>query len=69
MFYSKYNILKELEFLDNHKGKVLAETQRDNLIPAIYLYEKLAEKSVDFYLMFVVSRLTNDVRNLSFNDA
>ena len=69
MFYSKYNILKELEFLDNHKGKVLAETQRDNLIPAIYLYEKLAEKSDDFYLMFVVSGITNDVRNLSFNDA
>ena len=69
MFYAKHNILKELNFLDNHKGRVLAETQRDNLIPAIFLYEKISNKTDDFYLMFVASGITNDVRNLSFNDA
>ena len=69
MFYAKHNILKELEFLDNHKGRVLAETQRDNLIPAIYLYEKISNKSDDFYLMFLASGITNDVRKLSFNEA
>ena len=69
MFYAKHNILKELNFLDNHKGMVLAETQRDNLIPAIYLYEKISNKTEDFYLMFVASGITNDVRKLSFNDA
>ena len=69
MFYAKHNILKELNFLDDHKGRVLAETQRDNLIPAIYLYEKISNKTDDFYLMFVASGITNDVRKLSFNDA
>jgi ATP-dependent RNA helicase HelY len=69
MFYAKHNILKELNFLDNHKGMVLAETQRDNMIPAIYLYEKISNKTDDFYLMFVASGITNDVRKLSFNDA
>jgi ATP-dependent RNA helicase HelY len=69
MFYAKHNILKELNFLDNHKGRVLAETQRDNLIPAIFLYEKISNKTDDFYLMFVASGITNDVRKLSFNDA
>ena len=69
MFYAKHNVLKELEFLDNHKGMVLAETQRDNLIPAIYLYEKISNKTDDFYLMFLASGITNDVRKISFNDA
>ena len=69
MFYAKHNVLKELKFLDNHKGRVLAETQRDNLIPAIYLYEKISNKTDNFYLMFVASGITNDVRKLSFNDA
>ena len=69
MFYAKHNVLKELEFLDNHKGMVLAETQRDNLIPAIYLYEKISNKTDDFYLMFIASGITNDVRKISFNDA
>ena len=69
MFYAKHNVLNELEFLDNHKGMVLAETQRDNLIPAIYLYEKISNKTDDFYLMFLASGITNDVRKISFNDA
>jgi len=69
IFYAKHNILKELGFLDNHKGRVLAETQRDNLIPAIYLYEKISNKTDDFYLMFLASGITNDVRKLSFNEA
>ena len=69
MFYAKHNVLNELEFLDNHKGMVLAETQRDNLIPAIYLYEKISNKTDDFYLMFIASGITNDVRKISFNDA
>ena len=69
MFYAKHNVLKELEFLDNHKGMVLAETQRDNLIPAIYLYEKISNKTDDFYLMFLASGITNDVRKISFDDA
>lgn len=68
IFYAKHNILKELEFLDNRKGRVLAETQRDNLIPAIYLYEKIPNKSDDFYIMFLASGITNDVRKLSYND-
>ena len=69
IFYAKHNILKELGFLDNHKGRVPAETQRDNLIPAIYLYEKISNKTDDFYLMFLASSITNDVRKLSFNEA
>ena len=69
IFYAKHNILKELGFLDNHKGRVLAETQRDNLIPAIYLYEKISNKTDDFHLMFLASGITNDVRKLSFNEA
>ncbi len=69
MFYSKYNILKKLEFLDNQKGRILVETQRDNLIPAIYLYEKLTKKTDEFYIMFLASGINNNVRNLSFNEA
>ena len=69
MFYSKHNILKKLEFLDNQKGRILVETQRDNLIPAIYLYEKLTKKTDEFYIMFLASGINNDVRNLSFNEA
>ena len=69
VFYSKYKILKELDFFDNRKSLVLSETQRDNLIPAIYLYEQMTKKSEEFYIMFLASGITNDVRNLSFNEA
>ena len=69
VFYSKYKILKELDFFDNRKSLVLSDTQRDNLIPAIYLYEQMTKKSEEFYIMFLASGITNDVRNLSFNEA
>ena len=35
---------------------------------SIYLYEKIPNKSDDFYIMFLASGITNDVRKLSYND-
>ena len=68
IFYSKYNVLNELGFLNSDKGKVLTQTYRDNLIPAIYLFNSEFKKNINFKLMFISSGITNDRAEFAIND-
>ena len=68
IFYSKYNVLNELGFLNSDKGKVLTQTYRDNLIPAIYLFNSEFKKNIEFKLMFISSGITNERAEFAISD-
>ena len=50
LFSAKYGVLNQLGFLNSDKGLVLTQTYRDNLIPAIYLFNKEKNKDIEFKL-------------------
>ena len=50
-------------------GETLIETHRDQLIPSIYLYEKIKTvKTFEFYLMFVSSGISSNIYDVPLND-
>ena len=55
-------------FLDSSKGLVLAQTYRDNLIPAIYLFEKIESNGLEFKLMYISSGITNERAEFAISD-
>lgn len=67
-FISKYEVLKELGFINTRKGKVLTETYRDNLIPAIYLLDQYPKLEIEFYLMYVASGISTDIGDIPISD-
>ena len=68
IFYSKYNVLNELGFLNSDKGKVLSHTYRDNLIPGIFLFNSEFNKNIEFKLMFISSGITNERGEFAISD-
>ena len=61
-FNSKLQVLTDLNFINSHMGETLIETHRDQLIPSIYLYEKIKTlKTFEFYLMFVSSGISSNI--------
>ena len=68
IFHAKYNVLNELGFLNSDKGKVLSQTYRDNLIPAIYLFNSEFKKNIEFKLMFISSGITNERAEFAISD-
>ena len=68
-FNSKLQVLKDLNFINSHMGETLIETHRDQLIPSIYLYEKMKTlKTFEFYLMFVSSGVSSNIYDVPLND-
>ncbi len=68
-FNSKLQVLTDLNFINSHMGKTLIETHRDQLIPSIYLYEKIKTlKTFEFYLMFVSSGISSNIYDVPLND-
>ena len=68
-FNSKLQVLKDLNFINSHMGETLIETHRDQLIPSIYLYEKIKTlKTFEFYLMFVSSGISSNIYDVPLND-
>ena len=68
LFKAKHNVLKELDFIDSIKGKVLNETYRDNLIPAIHLYHTVKSRDVEMKLMYVSSGISNEKLEFTLKD-
>ena len=68
LFKAKYGVLNELGFLDSSKGLALAQTYRDNLIPAIYLFEKKENNGLEFKLMYISSGITNERAEFAISD-
>ncbi len=68
LFNAKYGVLNQLGFLNSDKGLVLTQTYRDNLIPAIYLFNKEINKDIEFKLMFISSGITNERAEFALND-
>ena len=68
LFKAKHNVLKELAFIDSIKGKVLNETYRDNLIPAIHLYHTVKSRDVEMKLMYVSSGISNEKLEFTLKD-
>ena len=68
LFNAKYGVLSKLGFIDSDKGKVLTQTYRDNLIPAIYLFNREINKDLEFKLMYISSGITNERAEFAIND-
>ena len=68
LFSAKYGVLNQLGFLNSDKGLVLTQTYRDNLIPAIYLFNKEKNKDIEFKLMYISSGITNEKAEFALND-
>ena len=68
LFSAKYGVLNQLGFLNSDKGLVLTQTYRDNLIPAIYLFNKEIKKDIEFKLMYISSGITNERAEFALND-
>ena len=68
LFSAKYGVLNQLGFLNSDKGLVLTQTYRDNLIPAIYLFNKEKNKDIEFKLMYISSGITNERAEFALND-
>tara|TARA_B100001057_G_scaffold456759_1_gene504439 strand:- start:821 stop:2686 length:1866 start_codon:yes stop_codon:yes gene_type:complete len=68
LFRAKYGVLNQLGFLNSDKGLVLTQTYRDNLIPAIYLFDKEKNKDIEFKLMYISSGITNERAEFALND-
>ena len=68
-FNSKLLVLTDLNFINSNMGKTLIETHRDQLVPSIYLYEKIKSvKTFEFYLMFVSSGISSNIFDVPIND-
>ena len=68
-FNSKLQVLKDLNFINSNMGKTLIETHRDQLVPSIYLYEKIKSvKTFEFYLLFVSSGISSNIFDVPIND-
>ena len=68
-FNSKLQVLKDLNFINSNMGKTLIETHRDQLVPSIYLYEKIKSvKTFEFYLLFVSSGISSKIFDVPIND-
>ena len=62
-------MLEDLNFINSHMGETLIETHRDQLIPSIYLYEKIKTlKTFEFYLMFVSSGISSNIYDVPLNN-
>jgi len=68
LFIAKLNVLKELQFLDSHKGEVIRETNRDNLLPAVMFYNSNSSKDEVFYILFVSSGISSELGILNYKD-
>ncbi len=68
LFNGKHNVLKDLGFIDSIKGKVLKETYRDNLIPAIHLYHTINNQDIEMKLMYVSSGISNEKLEFTLKD-
>ena len=68
LFSAKYGVLNQLGFLNSDKGLVLTQTYRDNLIPAIYLFNSEFKKNIEFKLMFISSGITNERAEFAISD-
>ena len=68
LFKGKHNVLKDLGFIDSIKGKVLKETYRDNLIPAIHLYHTINDQDIEMKLMYVSSGISNEKLEFTLKD-
>ena len=68
LFKGKHNVLNELGFLNSIKGKVLKETYRDNLIPAIHLYHTVKNRDIEMKLMYVSSGISNEKLEFTLKD-
>ena len=68
LFKGKYNVLKDLGFIDSIKGKILNETYRDNLIPAIHLYHTIKSRDIEMKLMYVSSGISNEKLEFTLKD-
>lgn len=68
LFKGKHNVLKDLGFIDSIKGKVLKETYRDNLIPAIHLYHTINNQDIEMKLMYVSSGISNEKLEFTLKD-
>ncbi len=60
--------LLDLGFIDSIKGKVLKETYRDNLIPAIHLYHTINNQDIEMKLMYVSSGISNEKLEFTLKD-
>ena len=68
-FNSKLQVLIDLNFINSNMGKTLIETHRDQLVPSIYLYEKIKSvKTFEFYLLFVSSGISSKIFDVPIND-
>ncbi len=68
-FYSKLKVLEDLNFINTSMGETLIETHRDQLIPSIYLYNKIKSvKTFEFYLMFVSSGISSNIYDVATSD-
>ena len=68
-FNSKLQVLTDLNFINSNMGKTLIETHRDQLVPSIYLYEKIKSvKTFEFYLLFVSSGISSKIFDVPIND-
>ena len=68
LFKGKHNVLKDLGFIDSIKGKILKETYRDNLIPAIHLYHTIKNRDIEMKLMYVSSGISNEKLEFTLKD-
>ncbi len=68
LFKGKHNVLNELGFINSIKGKVLNETYRDNLIPAIHLYHTVKNRDIEMKLMYVSSGISNEKLEFTLKD-
>ncbi len=68
LFKGKHNVLKDLGFIDSIKGKVLKETYRDNLIPAIHLYHTINNQDIEMKLMYVSSGISSEKLEFTLKD-
>ena len=68
-FNSKLKVLKDINFINTSMGETLIETHRDQLIPSIYLYNKIKSvKTFEFYLMFVSSGISSNIYDVATSD-
>ena len=68
-FNSKLKVLEDLNFINTSMGETLIETHRDQLIPSIYLYNKIKSvKTFEFYLMFVSSGISSNIYDVATSD-
>ncbi len=68
-FNSKLKVLEDINFINTSMGETLIETHRDQLIPSIYLYNKIKiVKTFEFYLMFVSSGISSNIYDVATSD-